>query len=104
DAYPTGQGCRSHEPTMPQLLITNGRVIDPSQKLDRVTNLWIEGGRIAAYDAPPRDGVPTLDAAGKIVAPGLVDLNTQLREPGFEEDETIESGTPRAAGGRCTFE
>ena len=52
---------------MPQLLITNGRVIDPSQQLDRVTNLWIEGGRIAALDAAPRNGVLTIDAAGKIV-------------------------------------
>src|SRR6478672_774488 len=87
---------------MPQLLITNGRVIDPSQGLDRVTNLWIDGGRIAAFDAAPRDDVPSIDAAGKIVAPGLVDLNTQLREPGFEEDETIESGTRAALAGGFT--
>jgi dihydroorotase len=87
---------------MPQLLITNGRLIDPSQELDRVTNLWIDAGRIAAYDVPHRDGVPTIDAAGKIVAPGLVDLNTQLREPGFEEDETIESGTRAALAGGFT--
>jgi dihydroorotase len=87
---------------MTQLLITNGRVIDPSTGLDRVTNLLIEGGRIAAQDAAPRDGVQTIDAAGLIVAPGLVDLNTQLREPGFEEDETIQSGTRAAVAGGFT--
>jgi dihydroorotase len=88
---------------MASLLITNGRVIDPSQGLDRVMNLLIEEGRIAAYDdVAPRDGIATLDAAGKIVAPGLVDLNTQLREPGFEEDETIESGTRAALAGGFT--
>src|SRR5687768_3608532 len=103
---------------MTLLLITNGRVIDPSQGLDRVTNLLIENGRIAAYDADPsRAGfqpasedttagkMPTpqvIDAAGKIVVPGLVDLSTQLREPGFEEDETIETGTRAALAGGFT--
>lgn len=86
---------------MSQLLITSGRVIDPSQGLDRVMNLLIEGGRIAAYDTAP-DGIETIDAAGLIVAPGLVDLNTQLREPGFEEDETIQSGTRAALAGGFT--
>jgi dihydroorotase len=87
---------------MSLLLITGGRVIDPSQKLDRVTNVLIEDGRIAAYDVALGGDVPTLDAAGKIIAPGLVDLNTQLREPGFEEDETIESGTRAALAGGFT--
>jgi dihydroorotase len=85
-----------------QLLITGGRVIDPSQGLDSVMNLLIEGGRIAALGTSPRDGVQTIDAAGLIVAPGLVDLNTQLREPGFEEDETIQSGTRAALAGGFT--
>lgn len=87
---------------MSQLLITNGRIIDPSQGLDRVMNLLIEGGRIAALDASTRDDIQTIDAAGLIVAPGLVDLNTQLREPGFEEDETIQSGTRAALAGGFT--
>jgi dihydroorotase len=87
---------------MTQLLITNGRVIDPSQGIDRVTNLLIEGGRIAAHDAAAKDGIQTIDAAGLIVAPGLVDLNTQLREPGFEEDETIQTGTRAALAGGFT--
>ena len=87
---------------MPSLLIKNGRVIDPSQQLDRVTNLLIEGGRIAAIDAAEHGVDQVIDAAGKIVAPGLVDMHTELREPGREEDETIESGTAAALAGGFT--
>jgi dihydroorotase len=88
---------------MARLLITGGRVICPAQGLDRLTNLLIEGGRIAALDAPPDAAADrTLDAAGKIVAPGLIDLHTQLREPGCEEDETIETGTAAALAGGYT--
>jgi dihydroorotase len=87
---------------MSRLLIINGRVLCPAQGLDRVTNLLIENGLIAAFDAQPREGDQIIDAAGKIVAPGLVDLHTQLREPGCEEDETIESGTAAALAGGYT--
>ncbi len=87
---------------MPTLLITNGRIIDPSQGLDRVTNILIEQGRIAAYDVDPWSDVKTIDASRKMVVPGFVDLSTQLREPGFEEDETIESGTRAALAGGFT--
>lgn len=86
---------------MTRLLITNGRVIDPWQKLDRVTNVLIENGRIAAYDVHAHD-IRTLDASGKIVAPGLIDFHAQLREPGLEEDETIETGTAAAIAGGYT--
>ncbi|MGA2064718.1 MAG: dihydroorotase [Thermoguttaceae bacterium] len=88
--------------TTPKLLIANGRVIDPSQSLDRVMNLLVEGGRIAAYDVPAGEGMEVYDAAGRIVAPGLVDMHVHLREPGFEEDETIESGTAAAVHGGFT--
>lgn len=87
---------------MPRLLITSGRVIDPSQNLDRVTNLLIEHGKIAAYDVLPRGDEQIIDASGKIVAPGLVDIHTELREPGCEEDETIETGTAAAIAGGYT--
>ena len=65
-------------------------MIDPSQNMDRVTNLLIYDGRIAAYNAPA-DGQATevIDATGRIVSPGLIDMHVHLREPGFEEDETI---------------
>ena len=87
---------------MPNLLIQNGRVVDPSQEMDRVTNLLVADGRIAAYDATPTGQETVIDATGKIVAPGLIDMHVHLREPGFEEDETIETGTAAALAGGFT--
>ncbi len=95
---------------MTRILIQNGRVIDPSQSLDRVTNLLIENGRIAAIDRDVPTGenadgganLQVIDAAGRIVAPGFIDLGTELREPGFEEDETIKTGTAAALAGGFT--
>jgi dihydroorotase len=84
---------------MPNLLIKNGRVIDPSQEMDRITNLLIADGRIAAYDAVGDGQETVIDAKGKIVAPGLIDMHVHLREPGFEEDETIATGTAAALAG-----
>lgn len=89
---------------MTSLLIENGRVIDPSQDLDRVANVLIEDGKIAALDVARNGQDVVLDAAGKIVAPGLIDMHVELCEPGREEDETIESGTAAAlAGGFATI-
>jgi dihydroorotase len=64
--------------------------------------LLIEGGKIVGLDAQPRGDEQAIDAAGQIVAPGLVDLHVQLREPGCEEDETIETGTAAALAGGFT--
>ena len=89
---------------MTRVLIKGGRVIDPSQDLDRQTDILLEDGRVAAIDGVECAGVEVIDASQRIVAPGLIDLTTQLREPGFEEDETIESGTAAAiAGGYTTI-
>lgn len=87
------------------ILIENGRIIDPSQNLDRVGRLLIYWGKVQAID--PRDGdLPEffhrIDAQNCIVAPGLVDLGCELREPGREEDETIESGGLAAVAGGYT--
>ena len=87
---------------MSRILIQNGRVVDPSQELDRITSLLVQDGRIAAYDASPDGCERVIDAGGKIVAPGFIDLNAQLREPGREEDETIETGTAAAIAGGFT--
>lgn len=87
---------------MPSLLIENGRVIDPSQNLDRVTNLLIQDGRIAGFDVPAGGHDQSIDASGRIVAPGLIDMHVHLREPGNEEDETIRSGTAAALAGGFT--
>jgi dihydroorotase len=84
---------------MPTILIQNGRVIDTSQKMDRVTNLLIADGRIAQYDVQSGGQDTVIDATGKIVAPGLIDMHVHLREPGFEEDETIATGAAAALAG-----
>jgi|GEM_PF-2907434 len=87
---------------MRNLLIANGRVIDPSQSMDRVTHGRVENGRVAAYDASPQEGDRVIDARGKIVCPGLIDMHVHLREPGREEDETIETGAAAALAGGFT--
>jgi dihydroorotase len=82
--------------------IINGRVVDPSQQIDQICNLRIHDGKIAALGTPPGDGDVIFDASGKIVAPGLIDMHVHLREPGREEDETIETGTKAAIYGGFT--
>jgi len=89
-----------------RILIAGGRVIDPANKRDAVQNVLIEDGRIAdvaspgAHPAPAADRV--LDARGKVVCPGFVDLHVHLREPGREDMETIATGTRAAARGGFT--
>jgi len=89
-----------------RILIAGGRVIDPANKRDTVLNVLIEDGRIAeiaspgAHPAPAADRV--LDARGKVVCPGFVDLHVHLREPGREDMETIATGTRAAARGGFT--
>lgn len=83
-------------------LIANGRVIDPSRKIDRVANLLIRDGKIAELDPPHQQADEVIDATGKIVAPGLIDMHVHLREPGHEEDETIATGTAAALSGGFT--
>jgi dihydroorotase len=88
---------------MTTLRIANGRILDPSQNLDRVADLWVEDGRVLAVGPQPgRAADRTLDAAGKIVSPGWIDMHVHLREPGREEDETIATGTAAAVAGGVT--
>ena len=87
---------------MPSLLIEGGRVIDPSQQMDRQTNILIRDGRIAGYDVARNGQDEVIDAAGKIVSPGLIDMHVHLREPGREEDETIATGAAAAVAGGFT--
>lgn len=90
---------------MSALLIENGRIIDPSQSIDQVGNLLIDGEKIvginAVYQGDPND-LKRIDASGKIVVPGLIDMHVHLREPGQEEDETIATGTLAAVAGGFT--
>ena len=88
------------------LLIVGGRVIDPANQLDITADVLIQDGKIAAVgpDAgaqAPAD-VPRLDAKGRVVCPGLIDLHAHLREPGQSAKETIATGTRSAAQGGFT--
>lgn len=89
---------------MTELLIRGGRVIDPSRGSDGVADLYIKDGRIEAVgrNIPVAQGVEVIDAAGRVVAPGLIDLHVHLREPGFEHAETIATGALSAAAGGFT--
>lgn len=86
------------------LLIKNGRVVDPSQDLDEVRDVLIRNGTIEkvgpSVTAP--SSVDVLDAKGLVVAPGFIDLHTHLREPGQEHKETIRTGTTAAVRGGYT--
>jgi dihydroorotase len=89
---------------MSDLLIRGGRVIDPSRGTDDVADVLLRGGRIEAVGRhiPAEPGASVLDAAGKVVAPGLIDIHVHLREPGFEHAETIATGAMAAAAGGFT--
>jgi dihydroorotase len=88
---------------MNTLRITNGRVIDPSQNLDQVLDLWIRGPHLLGLGPQAQlQADRVLDARGKIVCPGLIDMHVHLREPGREEDETIATGTAAALAGGVT--
>lgn len=82
---------------MSTIRIRGGRVIDPSQEIDLVTDLWIRDGKIDAIGPQtPFEPEQTIDAGGLLVVPGLIDMHVHLRDPGGEADETMASGT-RAA-------
>jgi dihydroorotase len=87
---------------MTVLRITNGRLIDPSQGVDQVTDLWLRGDKVVGLGPQQLQADRTLDARGKIVCPGLIDMHVHLREPGREEDETIATGTAAALAGGVT--
>jgi len=84
------------------LFIQNGRIVDPAQRIDRVGSLLIHDGLIAGIDVEVPSDAKVIDATDKIVCPGLIDINTQLQEPGWEEDETIATGTAAAIAGGFT--
>jgi dihydroorotase len=86
------------------LLIKGGRVIDPSRNTDGVTDLLVIDGKVAAVGSNigTPDGAQVHDARGKVVAPGLIDVHVHLREPGFEDLETIATGAAAAVAGGFT--
>ena len=88
------------------LLITGGRVVDPSQSLDARANVLIQKGRVVAVgptvQAPVGEETPVLSADGLVVTPGWIDMHTHLRDPGGSHKETIFTGTQAAAAGGMT--
>jgi dihydroorotase len=84
------------------LLVKNGRVVDPSRKLDTVADIVIRDGKIRSIGAADTSDIPAFDATGLIVAPGFFDIHVHLREPGTEEAETIASGGAAAVAGGFT--
>jgi dihydroorotase len=86
------------------LLIKNGRVVDPASGTDAVQDVWVADGRIhkVGKGLKVAAGVEVVDASGKVVCPGFIDIHVHLREPGFEYKETIASGTRAAAAGGFT--
>jgi len=92
--------------TAARRLYRNARLIDPESGLDAPGDLLVEGDRIATVGGTLGDGVgddiEIVDLAGLCLAPGLVDMRVQLREPGAEHMESIESGGQAAAAGGVT--
>jgi len=88
---------------MKTLRISNGRIIDPAQGIDQVADLWLRGDRVLGIGPQPGAVADqALDAADRIVCPGLIDMHVHLREPGREEDETVATGTTAALAGGVT--
>ncbi|MGE5392012.1 MAG: dihydroorotase [Deltaproteobacteria bacterium] len=86
-----------------RLLIKSGQVIDPANGINEVMDLLVEDGRIVAVENKIESkGATVIDAAGKYVCPGFIDMHVHLREPGYEYKEDINTGSRAAAAGGFT--
>ena len=84
-------------------LIKNGRVIDPANKISAFLDIFVSGGKIEKIGKGLNvKSDEIIDAEGKIVAPGLVDMHVHLREPGREDEETVKTGSRAAIRGGFT--
>lgn len=87
------------------ILIKGGRVIDPEKKKESVVDIFIKDGIVEKIDkniGAAGGGTEVIDAAGLVVSPGFVDMHVHLRDPGFEDEETVESGALAAVKGGIT--
>lgn len=87
---------------MKDLLIKNGRIIDPANGVDEKADLLIVDDNIAQIGKIDKKAGTVIDAADKLVVPGLIDMHVHFREPGNEEEETIASGSMAAVAGGFT--
>jgi len=88
-----------------KLLLTGGRILDPSRDIDLKADLLIEDGvvaRIGKGQSKPAKDTEIVDVAGRVVVPGLIDIHTHLREPGHEYKESVLSGSEAAVAGGFT--
>jgi dihydroorotase len=88
-----------------KILIKNGRVIDPANRIDAILDILIENGKIVEIGKEliiPNPELRTIHASHKLVVPGLIDMHVHLREPGYEYKETIKTGTEAALAGGFT--
>jgi len=85
-----------------ELLIKNGRVIDPANGIDKKCDVLIVDGKIAEVGKIEIPAQEIIDASGKLVVPGLIDIHVHFREPGDEEEETIASGSAAAVAAGFT--
>jgi dihydroorotase len=94
-----------------KLLLTGARIIDPSQNMDSRMDIFLEDGKIAKIGTNLSKSIKSkdsekitkvIDLTGMILVPGLIDMHTHLREPGFEYKETIASGAAAAVAGGFT--
>lgn len=84
------------------ILIKNGRVIDPANNIDKKCDVLIIDGKFAEVGKVDAKSENVIDADGKLVLPGLIDIHVHFREPGDEEEETIASGSAAAVAGGFT--
>jgi dihydroorotase len=87
---------------MGSLLIQNGTILDPSRVFERRADLLLRDGKVAAIGSDLGGADAVIDARGKYVTPGLIDIHVHFREPGDEEEETVASGAAAAVAGGFT--
>lgn len=95
---------KSYQKLPPKVVLKGARLVDPGIQLDAIKDILIENGKIAAVEHINTDGFDgdIFELEGKIVSPGWIDMHVHLREPGREDEETVESGSLAAANGGFT--